>query len=114
MGITRKASSSCVIYLPLYGHYKESVLKLGNIYTIACSLQGCRLKVAEYIYHSMDLTRKAPKSWGIYVPSRADEEEHPTSLYSCHGVFIDRFIFGSNFPGVRLPWECHDKSQETN
>ena len=26
----------------------------------------------------------------------------------------DRFIFRSNFPGMRLPWECHDQSQETN
>ena len=31
-----------------------------------------------------------------------------TPVYSCHGVFIDRFIFRSNFPGKRLPWECHD------
>ena len=29
-------------------------------------------------------------------------------------IVIDRFIFRSNFPGMRLPWECHDQSQETN
>ena len=28
--------------------------------------------------------------------------------------FRDRFIFRSNFPGMRLPWECHDQSQESN
>ena len=28
--------------------------------------------------------------------------------------FIDRFIFRSNFPGMRLPWDCYDQSQETN
>ena len=44
----------------------------------------------------------------------ADEWEHATALYSCHGVFVDRFIFGSNFPGMRLPWECHGLSQESN
>jgi len=26
----------------------------------------------------------------------------------------DRFIFRSSFPGMRLTWECHDQSQETN
>ena len=35
-------------------------------------------------------------------------------LYSCHGIFKYRFIFRSNFPGMRLPWECHDQLQETN
>ena len=40
--------------------------------------------------------------------------EHATPLYSCDGVFIDRAIFGSNFPEIRLPWECHDQSQEIN
>ena len=44
----------------------------------------------------------------------ADEQEHATPLYSCHGVFIDRFIFRSNFPRIRFPWECHDQSQKTN
>ena len=39
---------------------------------------------------------------------------HATPLYFCHGVFIDRFIFRSNYPGVRLPRECDDQSQETN
>ena len=29
-------------------------------------------------------------------------------------VFIDRYIFRLNFLGMRLPWECHDQSQETN
>ena len=50
--------------------------------------------------------------YGIYAG--AYEQEHATPLYSCHGVFIDRFIFRSNFPGMRLPWEYHDQSQETN
>ena len=34
--------------------------------------------------------------------------------YSCHGVFVDRFTFRSNFPRMRLPWECHDQSQVIN
>ena len=37
-----------------------------------------------------------------------------TPLYSCHRVFKYRFIFRSNFPVMRLPWECHDQLQETN
>ena len=33
-------------------------------------------------------------------------------------IFLPRrfhrpFIFRSNFPGMRLPWECHNQSQET-
>ena len=40
-------------------------------------------------------------------------QEQTNSPYSCHGVFIDRVIFRSNFLGMRLPWECHDQSQET-
>ena len=35
-------------------------------------------------------------------------------LNSCHGVFTNRFIFRTNFPGMRLPWKCHDQSQKTN
>ena len=45
-------------------------------------------------------------SWCLYL--------HATLLHSCHGVFIGRFTFRSNFPGMRLSWECHDQSQETN
>ena len=41
----------------------------------------------------------------------ADEWENGTQLYSCHSVFIDRFIFRLNFPGMRLRWECRDQSQ---
>ena len=29
-------------------------------------------------------------------------------------VSIDRFIFRSNVLWMRLPWECHDQSQDTN
>ena len=32
-----------------------------------------------------------------------------TAQHSCHDVFVDRFIFRSNFP-----WECHDQSLEIN
>ena len=46
--------------------------------------------------------------------SGAYELEHAAPLYFCHGVFIDRFIFRSNSPGIRLPWECDDQSQETS
>ena len=34
--------------------------------------------------------------------------------YICHGFLVDRVIFRINFTGMRLPWECHDQSQETN
>ena len=40
-------------------------------------------------------------------------KEHATPLYICRGVVIERFIFTSNLPGIRLPWECHGQSQET-
>jgi len=36
-------------------------------------------------------------------------EGHGTPLYSCHGVFIDPSILRSNFPGMRLPWECQSQ-----
>ena len=35
----------------------------------------------------------------VIVP-RTDDQQHETPLYSCHGVFIDRFIFRSNWN----PW----------
>ena len=40
--------------------------------------------------------------------------ENATPQNFCHGVFIHRFIFRSNFPRMRLLWECHDQSLETN
>ena len=46
--------------------------------------------------------------------SEAYEQEHATPLYFCHGVFTDRFIFKSNLLWMRLPWECHNQSQDTN
>ena len=36
------------------------------------------------------------------------------STIICQGVFIDRFIFRSNLLWMRLPWECHNQSQNTN
>ena len=36
------------------------------------------------------------------------------STISCHGAFVDRFIFRSNLLWMRLPWECHNQSQDTN
>ena len=44
----------------------------------------------------------------------AYEQEHASPLYFCHGVFIDRFIFKLNLLWMRLPWECHNQSQDTN
>ena len=35
-------------------------------------------------------------------------------LYIPVTEFIDRLIFRSNFYGMKLPWECHDQSQETD
>ena len=48
--------------------------------------------------------------------SGAYEQEHATPpwLYFCHSVFVDRFIFKSNLLWMRLPWECHNQSQDTN
>ena len=46
--------------------------------------------------------------------SGAYEQEHATSIYFCHGVFIDLFIFKSNVLWMRLPWECHNQSQDTS
>ena len=43
------------------------------------------------------------------IASPVDELEHATPLY-----FTDRFIFRSNFPEMKLPWESHDQPQETN
>ena len=48
------------------------------------------------------------------VESGAYEQEHATPLYFCQGVFINRFIFKSNLLWMRLPWECHNQSQDTN
>ena len=49
-----------------------------------------------------------------WVETGAYEQEHATPLYFCLSVFIDRFIFKSNLLWMRLPWECHNQSQDTN
>ena len=41
-------------------------------------------------------------------------KERTTALYSCQGVFADRFIFSLNFPRTRLSQEPNDQSQQTN
>ena len=48
------------------------------------------------------------------IATGAYEQEHATPLYFCHGVFIDPSIFRSNLLLMRLPWECHNQSQDTN
>ena len=50
----------------------------------------------------------------LWINPGAYEQEHATPLYFCHGVFIDRFIFRSNLLWMRLSWECHNQSQDTN
>ena len=40
------------------------------------------------------------------------DPEPTTLLCSCHGVFTDRFIFGLNFPLMRLPQVPDDQLQE--
>ena len=43
-----------------------------------------------------------------------NSRSHVTPLYSYDSIFIDQlFTFTSNFPGMRLLWECYDQSQET-
>ena len=49
----------------------------------------------------------------IYVLTGAHDWER-TVLYSCHGVFTDRFIFRLNFPRMRLHQELDNQSQEIN
>ena len=71
----RKSPQSCGIRIPLYGIYKESVSKLRNINTIVCSLQGNRLKVAEYECHCMVFTRKSSRSCGIQIPPYGSYKE---------------------------------------
>ena len=47
--------------------------------------------------------KQEPMSWSMQMQT-----------YSCHGVFIDRFVLRSNLLWMRLPWECHNQSQDTN
>ena len=66
--MTRKAGKRSKVGEYIYHrmvHYKGVVLKLRNIYTI-----------------SLVLTRKAPKSWRIYVPSYAHYKESLLKLRS--------------------------------
>ena len=46
--------------------------------------------------------------------SGAYEQEHATPLCFCHGVFINWFTFGSNLLWMRLAWESHNQSKDTN
>ena len=48
------------------------------------------------------------------TPPGAYEQEHATPQYFCRSIFIDRCIFRSNLLWMRLPWECHNQSQDTN
>ena len=49
------------------------------------------------------------KREGEWLLLGACESERATLINIHHGLFIVRFIFRPNFPGMRLPWECHDK-----
>ena len=51
--------------MPLYGSYKEIVLKLRNMKTILWQLQGNSLKVAECEKNCMVVTRKLFQSCRI-------------------------------------------------
>ena len=64
--------------------------------------------------NSLNLAAKICSYICPWTLSGAYEQEHATPLYFCHGVFIDRFIFKSNRLWMRLPWECHNQSQDTN
>ena len=83
--IKRKSPQSSRIWIPLYGKYKEILSKLRDMNTIVSSLkeiasklwdkntivwylQGKRLKVAQYKYHRMLITRKSSQSCGIWMP----------------------------------------------
>ena len=46
---------------------------------------------------------------GLLIPG-AYEQEHATQLYPC----LDRFDLRSNLFWMRLLWECHNQSQDTN
>ena len=66
------------------------------------------------LLHQLELHHHSKMPASADTVLRADELEHATPLYSCLGVFIDRFTFRPNFLGMRLPWGCHDQSQDTN
>ena len=55
------------ISIPLCGSYKESVSKLQKMNIIVWQLQGDCLRVAEYEYRFMVVTRKSSQSRGIRI-----------------------------------------------
>ena len=46
------------------------------------------------------------ESGNCKVKSGADEYEHATPLFSCHCVFIDRFILDQ----ISLEWDSHESA----
>ena len=48
------------------------------------------------------------------LPKNLLPQEPKSRSMQLRCIFIDWFIFRSNLPGMRLPWECHDQSQEPN
>ena len=48
----------------------------------------------------------------MYHKAGTHDLEPTTLLCSCNGVFTDRFIFGLNFPRMRVPQETDDQLQE--
>ena len=91
-----------------------------TIFTILHLYMACKMrKITALTWNisSWRLSRKIPYICFLpmyYSLSGAYEQEHATALYFCHGVFIHRFIFKSNPIWMRLPWESHNQSQDTN
>ena len=78
--VTRKWSQSCGIWIPLYGSYKKNVSKLRNRNTIVWQLPGNWLKVSEYKYHCMLITREYSHSCGIWIPLYGSYKESISKL----------------------------------
>ena len=71
-----------------------------NQFTIACELDMINVISATDNTFIMSSSTSAwllsPLECNSSSETGAYEQEHATSLYFCHGVFIDRFIFKSS------------------
>ena len=83
--------------MPLYGSYKHIVSKLTNVKTIVWQLQGNCLKVAEYDYHSMVVTRKFFQSCEISTPLYGSFHGNCLKVaeYEYHCIVVTRKLFQS-------------------
>ena len=129
-GLSKLITTRIPVDIIIYIYILLLLLMLFYVYTIRSRLIGaCNSNILGFSltwwedHVGVQNNGKMSLKFCIIVESNSQDFFRYCSLHqhSRHDVtwkprifFIDRFIFRSNFPGMRLPWDCYDRSQETN